>query len=117
MVGPLLVRGAHHGGGRDAVPDLGPLRPCLSRALQVQPAPARRLSGLSLYLDRLLELRAFRDTVNVDHIKQGYHSMPGLNPSLTVGIGPVPAWLRHLDARAAAEGEAAAADAPARIAA
>ena len=44
--------------------------------------------NLSAYLARLLELPAFRDTVNIAHIKRGYYSVKSLNPTGIVPLGP-----------------------------
>ena len=43
---------------------------------------------LNAYLQRLLELPAFRDTVNISHIKRGYYSVKSLNPTGIVPLGP-----------------------------
>jgi putative glutathione S-transferase len=44
--------------------------------------------NLSAYQARLLALPAFRDTVNISHIKRGYYSIRSLNPSGIVPLGP-----------------------------
>lgn len=44
--------------------------------------------NLSAYLARLLQLPAFRDTVNIAHIKRGYYSVKSLNPTGIVPLGP-----------------------------
>ena len=44
--------------------------------------------NLSAYLHRLLEIPAFHDTVNIDHIKRGYYSVKALNPTGIVPLGP-----------------------------
>ena len=44
--------------------------------------------NLNAYLQRLLEIPAFRDTVNIDHIKRGYYSVKALNPNGIVPLGP-----------------------------
>lgn len=44
--------------------------------------------GLSTYQARVLALPGVAETVNVDHIKQGYYSIKALNPSGIVPIGP-----------------------------
>lgn len=44
--------------------------------------------NLSTYLARLLEIPAFRDTVNINHIKRGYYSVKALNPNGIVPLGP-----------------------------
>lgn len=51
----------------------------------------RRLADypkLSAYLGRLLQLPAFAELVNLDHIKRGYYSIKALNPTGIVPIGP-----------------------------
>ena len=44
--------------------------------------------NLSAYLARLLTNLAFRETVNISHIKRGYYSVKTLNPSGIVPLGP-----------------------------
>lgn len=44
--------------------------------------------NLSAYQARLLDIPAFRETVNIDHIKRGYYSIKSLNPSGIVPLGP-----------------------------
>ena len=44
--------------------------------------------NLSAYLQRLLAIPAFRDTVNISHIKRGYYSVKALNPNGIVPLGP-----------------------------
>lgn len=44
--------------------------------------------NLSAYQARLLEIPAFRETVNISHIKRGYYSIKSLNPSGIVPLGP-----------------------------
>lgn len=44
--------------------------------------------NLTAYLARLLAIPAFRDTVNIRHIKRGYYSIKALNPSGIVPLGP-----------------------------
>ena len=44
--------------------------------------------NLNAYLQRLLEIPAFRDTVNIGHIKRGYYSVKSLNPTGIVPLGP-----------------------------
>lgn len=44
--------------------------------------------NLRAYLARLLEIPAFRDTVNIDHIKRGYYAIKSLNPNGIVPLGP-----------------------------
>ncbi len=43
---------------------------------------------LSFYLARVLSLPGVRDTVSIDHIKQGYYSIRALNPNGVVPLGP-----------------------------
>lgn len=43
---------------------------------------------LSAYLMRLLAMPGVRETVSIDHIKQGYYSMKTLNPNGIVPVGP-----------------------------
>ena len=58
----------------------------------------RRLAdhaGLSRYLDRVLAIPGIAQTVNIDHVKTGCHSVKALNPSGIVPLGPeLPALLR-----------------------
>jgi len=44
--------------------------------------------NLNAYLHRLLAVPAFRDTVNIAHIKRGYYSIKALNPTGIVPLGP-----------------------------
>lgn len=44
--------------------------------------------ALNAYLTRLLAIPAFRDTVNIAHIKRGYYSVKSLNPTGIVPLGP-----------------------------
>lgn len=44
--------------------------------------------ALQAYMHRVLTLPGVRETVNIDHIKQGYYSIKALNPSGIVPIGP-----------------------------
>jgi glutathionyl-hydroquinone reductase len=44
--------------------------------------------NLSAYAARLLDIPAFRDTVNISHIKRGYYAIKSLNPSGIVPLGP-----------------------------
>ncbi len=44
--------------------------------------------NLFAYQTRLLNIPAFRDTVNISHIKRGYYSIRSLNPSGIVPLGP-----------------------------
>lgn len=51
----------------------------------------RRLAeyaGLSAYTARILAIPGVRDTVSIDHIKQGYYSIRSLNPNGIVPVGP-----------------------------
>lgn len=51
----------------------------------------RRLADyarLSAYLERVIAIPGVRDTVNIDHIKQGYYSIKALNPNGIVPVGP-----------------------------
>lgn len=43
---------------------------------------------LNAYLKRVLDIPGIRDTVNIDHIKQGYYSIKALNPNMIVPAGP-----------------------------
>lgn len=43
---------------------------------------------LSAYLKTVLAVPGVRETVNIDHIKQGYYSMKALNPNGIVPVGP-----------------------------
>ena len=44
--------------------------------------------ALTAYLSRMLSSPAIHETVNIDHIKQGYYSIRALNPSGIVPPGP-----------------------------
>ncbi len=44
--------------------------------------------ALTAYLSRMLATPEIRETVNIDHIKQGYYSIRALNPSGIVPLGP-----------------------------
>ena len=44
--------------------------------------------ALTAYLSRMLAKPEIRETVNIDHIKQGYYSIRALNPSGIVPLGP-----------------------------
>lgn len=44
--------------------------------------------ALSAYLDRILAIAGVRETVSIDHIKQGYYSIRTLNPLGIVPVGP-----------------------------
>jgi len=51
----------------------------------------RRLAdypALSAYFARILTIPGVRETVRIDHIKQGYYSMQALNPTGIVPVGP-----------------------------
>jgi putative glutathione S-transferase len=59
----------------------------------------RRLADyprLSAYLERLLDIPAFAETVSIDHIKRGYYSMAFLNPPQVVAAGPDLVWFEKL---------------------
>ena len=43
---------------------------------------------LSAYMERVLKLPGVAETVNLDHIKQGYYSIKALNPLGIVPVGP-----------------------------
>lgn len=44
--------------------------------------------NLSRYMATILSLPGVADTVNINHIKNGYYSIKALNPSLIVPVGP-----------------------------
>ncbi|KGD72958.1 glutathione S-transferase [Tatumella morbirosei] len=44
--------------------------------------------ALSRYTRRILDIPGIRETVNIDHIKQGYYSIKALNPNGIVPEGP-----------------------------
>lgn len=48
----------------------------------------RDFPALNAYLQRLLDLPGVRETVSIDHIKQGYYSIKALNPNGIVPAGP-----------------------------
>lgn len=48
----------------------------------------REYTHLDSYTRRVIELPGIRDTVNIDHIKQGYYSIRALNPAGIVPEGP-----------------------------
>jgi putative glutathione S-transferase len=50
-------------------------------------------SALSAFIRRMLALPGVRDTVNLDHIKQGYYSIKSLNLGGIVPVGPALPWL------------------------
>jgi putative glutathione S-transferase len=45
-------------------------------------------AALSAYVARILNISGVRQTVNIDHIKQGYYSIRSLNPNGIVPVGP-----------------------------
>lgn len=45
-------------------------------------------AGLDAYTKRMLDTPGVRETVNIDHIKQGYYSIKALNPNGIVPAGP-----------------------------
>lgn len=58
---------------------------CNLRSLADYPA-------LSAYLERVLAVPRVRETVNLDHIRQGYYSIRALNPAGIVPAGPDLRW-------------------------
>lgn len=50
--------------------------------------PLQAYSRLLDYTRRILSIPGIRDTVNIDHIKQGYYSIKALNPNGIVPTGP-----------------------------
>jgi putative glutathione S-transferase len=48
--------------------------------------------GLQAYMLRILARPGVRETVNIDHIKQGYYSVKALNPVGLVPVGPLLEW-------------------------
>lgn len=48
----------------------------------------REYSLLTRYLKHMLEIPGIRETVNINHIKQGYYSIKALNPKGIVPVGP-----------------------------
>lgn len=48
----------------------------------------RDFPALNTYLQRLLALSGVRETVSINHIKQGYYSIKALNPNGIVPAGP-----------------------------
>lgn len=50
-------------------------------------------SALSAFILRMLALPGVRETVNIDHIKQGYYSIKSLNPGGIVPVGPDLPWM------------------------
>jgi putative glutathione S-transferase len=47
-------------------------------------------SNLTAYVGRVLAVPGVQETVNIDHIKQGYYSIKALNPTGIVPLGPEP---------------------------
>ena len=45
--------------------------------------------ALSAYLMRILNIPGVRETVSIDHIKQGYYSIKAVNPNSIVPVGPI----------------------------
>jgi putative glutathione S-transferase len=52
--------------------------------------------ALNGYLTRILSVPGVRETVNIDHIKQGYYSIKALNPNGIVPLGPFLAGLAEV---------------------
>lgn len=50
--------------------------------------PLTAFRSLYAYTRRILQLPGVRETVNIDHIKQGYYSIKALNPTGIVPAGP-----------------------------
>jgi glutathionyl-hydroquinone reductase len=48
--------------------------------------------NLQAYLERILTIPGVRETVSIDHIKQGYYSIKSLNPTGIVPVGPELGW-------------------------
>lgn len=48
----------------------------------------REYPSLDRYTRRILAIPGIKDTVNIDHIKQGYYSIRALNPTGIVPVGP-----------------------------
>jgi glutathionyl-hydroquinone reductase len=46
--------------------------------------------NLTTYVERMLAVPGVEETVNIDHIKQGYYSIKALNPNGIVPLGPEP---------------------------
>ena len=53
---------------------------------------ARDYPNIRRYMQRIYELDGIEETVNVDHIKEGYYSLLALNPSSIVPAGPETLW-------------------------
>lgn len=51
--------------------------------------------NLSAYIARILDIPGVAETVNIDHIKQGYYSIKAINPSQIVPVGPLPTLQHH----------------------
>ena len=87
----LPVRRSHRRGRLAALLHARPLRRGLSRPLQVQPAPHRRLPAiLHGYSGDLYQQPGIAETVNFDHIKRHYYlTHDDINPTRIVPIGPV----------------------------
>ena len=54
----------------------------------VQSAPDQGLFRTDRAVETMLAVPGVRDTVNMDHIKRGYHSIKALNPNGVVPLGP-----------------------------
>ena len=52
--------------------------------------------NISDYMDRLLQMPAFSENTNIDHIKAGYYSIKALNPAGIVPAGPELHWFDYL---------------------
>ena len=48
----------------------------------------REYPFLSRYVKQMLDIPGIRETVNINHIKQGYYSIKALNPKGIVPVGP-----------------------------
>jgi len=48
--------------------------------------------NISQYLQHIYRMQGIKDTVNIDHIKQGYYSIKALNPQGIVPEGPALNW-------------------------
>jgi len=48
----------------------------------------REFSYLNSYLKPVLDIPGICDTVNIDHIKQGYYLIKALTPNMIVPAGP-----------------------------
>ena len=74
---------------------LGAQQPLLARleftVVAVQLLTGSKLAeypNLDRYLQHILDIPGVRETVNIDHIKQGYYSIKALNPNGIVPAGP-----------------------------